>query len=52
MMAPKVPGAQSLRSLVARFDARVLATADARPFTNVNRPEDLAALGLRITAGP
>lgn len=45
-------GRCSLRGLVGALEARVLDLDDPRPFTNVNLPEDLAALGLTITACP
>ena len=42
--------APSLHGLVASLDATILETDDPRPFTNVNTPGDLAALGLEIKA--
>ncbi len=41
-------GPGSLHGLVGALRATVLAADDPRPFTNVNRPEELAAAGLRI----
>jgi molybdopterin-guanine dinucleotide biosynthesis protein A len=41
-------GRPSLKSLVGALDATVLEFDDARPFANVNLPEDLAAHGLTV----
>lgn len=42
-------GALSLRALVGRLDATLVEFTEAAPFTNVNLPEDMAALGLTLT---
>jgi molybdopterin-guanine dinucleotide biosynthesis protein A len=53
---PGAPGVDkrgpSLHGLVAALDATIVDLDDATPFTNVNRPEDLAALGLVLLPEP
>ncbi len=41
-------GRPSLKALVGRLEATVLDFEDARPFANVNLPEDLATHGLTV----